>query len=106
MNDNSRIEQLETILSGDPANQLALYALGMEYSAAGMAARAVATFARLIEANPEYVNAYFMAAQTLHGAEDFAAAKEYLRKGIECAQRNHNQHAEDEMQALLDEMEG
>ena len=106
MNDNSRIEQLETILAQDPGNQLALYALGMEYSATGLTERAVATFARLIELNPEYVNAYFMAAQALHGAEKESEARDYLRRGIECARRNNVRHAEDEMQALLDEIEG
>jgi len=104
MADNSRIEQLEAILIADPNNQLSLYALGMEYSSEGLTHKALESYARLIEINPEYVNAYFMSAQTLNNAGRVDEARKMLEKGLECAQRNQNHHAESEMEAMLEDL--
>jgi hypothetical protein len=46
-----------------------------------------------------------MAAQTLAKAGRHADAKQRLVDGIACARRTGNQHAQREMQAMLDEME-
>ena len=105
MADNERLEMLKQILEQDPANTLARYGLGMEFAGRGETDSAVAEFGKLIEVNPEYANAYFMAAQTLSRAERNDEAKEFLRKGIAVAQRANNLHAKKEMQALLDELE-
>jgi hypothetical protein len=46
-----------------------------------------------------------MAAQTLAKAGRDVEAKQKLVDGLACAKRTGNQHAEREMQAMLDEME-
>jgi hypothetical protein len=46
-----------------------------------------------------------MAAQTLAAAGRTAEAIERLKAGIACASRNGNQHALNEMQAMLDELD-
>lgn len=96
---------LKEILAQDPTNKLARYGLAMEYSSAGATDESVAEFQKLIEQDPQYANAYFMAAQTLQRAERNDEAKEMLAKGINAAQRAGNKHAESEMQAMLDEIE-
>ncbi len=101
---NTRIEQLKEILEQDPNNTLTRYALGMEYSGAGDTDAAVETFRELIKVNPDYANAYFMAAQALQAAERTDEAKQWLTDGIAAARRSNNKHAESEMQAMLDEL--
>lgn len=105
MSEPTRLEMLQEILTHDPANKLARYGLAMEYSSAGATDRSVAEFQKLIEQDPGYANAYFMAAQTLQRAERTDEAKDMLAKGIAAAQRAGNRHAESEMQAMLDELE-
>jgi Flp pilus assembly protein TadD len=77
----------------------------MEYSGKGQVESAVAEFKKLVEINPDYANAYFMAAQTLAKAERTDEAKQLLRQGITAAARTGNSHAQSEMQAFLDELE-
>jgi tetratricopeptide (TPR) repeat protein len=101
----NRIEMLKDLLAQDPNNQLARYGLGMEYSGKGDVDSAVAEFKRLVEINPDYANAYFMAAQALAKAERADEAKQLLRKGITAAARTGNRHAQSEMQSFLDELE-
>jgi tetratricopeptide (TPR) repeat protein len=100
-----RVQMLKDLLAQDPNNQLARYGLGMEYSGKGDVESAVAEFKRLTEINPDYANAYFMAAQALAKAERAEEAKQLLRQGITAAARTGNGHAQSEMQALLDELE-
>jgi tetratricopeptide (TPR) repeat protein len=101
---NERMEQLKGILEQDPRNTLARYALGMEYSSAGQTDAALAEFLKLLEVDDNYANAYFMGAQALQHAERNEECMDWLRKGIACAQKVGNRHAQSEMQAMLDEM--
>jgi Tfp pilus assembly protein PilF len=96
---------LKEILAKDPTNKLARYGLAMEYSNAGETDASVKEFQTLIEQDPQYANAYFMAAQALQRAQRTDEAKEMLAKGIIAAQRSGNKHSESEMQSMLDELE-
>lgn len=100
-----RLAMLKDLLAQDPNNQLARYGLAMEYSGKGDVDSSVAEFRKLIEINPGYANAYFMAAQALAKAERTDEAKQLLQQGITAAGRTGNRHAESEMQAFLDELE-
>ena len=82
-----RLQMLQDLLAQDPNNQLARYGLGMEYSGKGEVESAIAEFKKLVEINPNYANAYFMAAQTLAKAERADEAKQLLRQGITAAAR-------------------
>jgi tetratricopeptide (TPR) repeat protein len=105
MTESERSVQLKEILDQDPANTLARYALGMEYSSLGETDAAVAAFHELIAQKPDYANAYFMAAQTLSNADRKNEAQELLKQGIDAAKRSNNRHAADEMSAMLEELE-
>ena len=65
----------------------------------------LAEFARLLEQHPDYTAGYFMAAQTLTKAGRNNEAKTRLTQGLASARRTGNQHAQSEMQAMLDELE-
>ncbi len=105
MPDESRVAALKEILATNPDDAFARYALGLEYSGAGEIDAALAEFRRLLAANPDYTNGYFMAAQTLVRADRNEEARALLQQGIECARRTRNQHAMSEMEGLLDELD-
>jgi len=103
---NERIEHLRSVLQQEPGNTFARYALGMEYSSAGEVQAAVAEFRVLVEHNPDYANAYFMAAQALaRAAGQTAEVKRWLEGGIAASRRSGNRHAESEMQQMLEELQ-
>jgi cytochrome c-type biogenesis protein CcmH/NrfG len=97
-----RIALLTEILAGNPADAFARYGLAMEYSKAGDVERALVEFKTLLEKNPDYTPGYFMAAQTLAGADRVDEAKRMLVDGISSARRTGNQHAQSEMTAMLE----
>ncbi len=99
-----RIAALSEILTENPEDAFARYGLAMEYSKAGQIERAIEEYKTLIEKNPDYTPAYFMAAQTLAAASRVDEAKRWLVDGIASARRTGNAHAQSEMTAMLEEL--
>lgn len=99
-----RIAQLTEILTANPDDTFARYGLALEYSKAGQTEQALAEFKTLIEKNPDYTPAYFMAAQALASASRVDEAKRMLVDGIRSAVRTGNKHAQSEMTAMLEEL--
>ena len=95
---------LSEILAANPEDTFARYGLAMEYSKAGQIEQALAEYKTLIEKNPDYTPAYFMAAQMLAAAERADEAKRWLVDGISSARRTGNQHAQSEMTSMLEEL--
>jgi predicted Zn-dependent protease len=95
---------LTQILAENPEDTFARYGLAMEYSKAGEVERALGEFKILLEKNPDYTAAYFMAAQTLATAGRTDEAKRMLSDGIASAARTGNQHAQSEMTAMMEEL--
>lgn len=100
-----RQEQLQSILVQDPRNTFARYALAMEFISSGETDSALREFRAVLDVDPNYANAFFMGAQALQQADRIPEAVQWLHDGIGCAQRSGNRHAENEMQALLEELE-
>ena len=105
MTDESRLTALKELLAANPDDAFARYALGLEYSGSGDTDAALAEFQRLLASHPDYTNGYFMAAQTLARADRNEEARALLQQGIESARRTRNQHAQAEMQGMLDELD-
>jgi predicted Zn-dependent protease len=99
-----RIAMLSEILIANPKDLFARYGLAQEYSNTGQTEQALKEFKTLIEKNPDYTPAYFMAAQTLAKAERIDESKRMLVDGISCARRTGNNHAQSEMTAMLEEL--
>jgi Tfp pilus assembly protein PilF len=97
-----RIAMLTEILAGNPGDPFARYGLAMEYSNAGQVDQALQEFKTLLEKNPDYTPAYFMAAQTLEKSGRIDEAKKMLVDGISSARRSGNAHAQSEMTAMLE----
>jgi predicted Zn-dependent protease len=100
-----KIANLKEILEQDPQNAFARYGLAMELAGRGETDAALQEFDRLRDHHPDYTAGYFMAAQALARAGRQAEAKQRLVDGMACARRTGNQHAQREMQAMLDDME-
>jgi thioredoxin-like negative regulator of GroEL len=77
----------------------------MEHANQGNVDTSLKEFAQLLADHPDYTAGYFMAAQTLAKAGRTEEAKSQLTNGIASARRTGNQHAQSEMQAMLDELE-
>ena len=101
-----RIQMLTELLAQNPTDTFARYGLAMEYSKSGDLASALHEFNTLLELNPDYSAAHFMAAQALAKAGRTSEARRYLQDGIAAAVRTGNRHAQDEMSAMLDELAG
>ncbi len=95
---------LAEVLTQNPNDAFARYGLAMEYSKTGDLERALEEFGKLLDIHPDYTAGYFMAAQTLVGANRSEEAKRMLVDGISAARRTGNQHAQSEMTAMLDEL--
>jgi len=95
---------LSEILTANPEDSFARYGLAQEYSNAGQIEQALKEFKTLIEKNPDYTPAYFMAAQTLAKAERIDESKRMLVDGISSARRTGNNHAQSEMTAMLEDL--
>ena len=100
-----KVAMLTEILEQDPQNAFARYGLAMEFAGRGEVSTAIAEFDRLLHDHPDYTAGYHMAAQTLANTGEAQRAVGYLRLGLDCAQRTGNQHAFNEMQILLSELE-
>jgi predicted Zn-dependent protease len=99
-----RIAALNELLTQNPNDAFARYGLAMEYSNQGDLDRALAEFAILLKATPDYTAGYFMAAQALARADRVGDAKKMLTDGIASARRTGNMHARSEMEAMLAEL--
>jgi tetratricopeptide (TPR) repeat protein len=101
-----RIAMLKQAVEQNPNDAFARYGLAMEYSNGGQVENALAEFARLLEAHPDYTPGYFMAAQALAREDRIAEARKMLQDGIASAERTRNMHARSEMEAMLQELGG
>src|SRR5258708_40265988 len=99
-----RLAMLNEILEQNPSDPFARYGLAMEFSKSGRIEDAMAEFAKLLAAHPDYTPGYFMAAQTLASANRTDDARKMLHDGIASAKRTANSHALPEMEAMLAEL--
>jgi thioredoxin-like negative regulator of GroEL len=99
-----RIAMLTEILAANPEDSFARYGLAQEYSNSGQIEQAVKEFKTLLEKNPDYTAAYFMAAQALVKDDRTDEAKRMLVDGVSSARRTGNTHAQSEMTAMLEEL--
>jgi tetratricopeptide (TPR) repeat protein len=95
----SRIEQLQQLLTQDPASVFARYGLAMAYVQEGELERATVEFDSLLRNEPGYAAAYYHGGQTLEKLGRFDEARNYYRRGLDAAR---DPHARGELQAALD----
>jgi Flp pilus assembly protein TadD len=101
----TRKEQLQAMLADDPNDPELRYMLAMEHVSERDDDGAVRSFRELIAVAPNYPPAYHQAGQALQRLGRIDEAREMLRRGIPVAAAKGNQHAADEMQELLENLE-
>jgi tetratricopeptide (TPR) repeat protein len=99
-----RVAMLKQVLEQNPNDAFARYGLALEYKNSGDVEGAMAEFKKLLEANPDYVPGYQMAAQTLLAADRTEEARRLFADGIACARRVNNTKALNEMEQMLAEL--
>jgi tetratricopeptide (TPR) repeat protein len=102
----TRREKLEAMLAADPQDKFLRYALAMEMDNAGQHAKSLELFQSLIDDDPPYVPAYFMAGQQLAKIGQVSEARKILEAGIEVARTQHELHAAGEMSEFLASLVG
>src|SRR5688572_26118619 len=100
---SDRISQLHSLLQSEPDDAFCMYGLAMEYAKTGDATRAVEWFDRVIEADADYLYAYFHKARTLADQGDIEGALASAQEGVQRARALHDAKAASELAALVDE---
>jgi tetratricopeptide (TPR) repeat protein len=101
---SERIKILEQFVAEDPTDPFNRYALALELVKADKG-KAKEVFDQLIQANPEYVPAYYQAALLYLELSLNEEAAKIVESGFIQAQKQNNSKAGSELRGLLDEME-
>jgi thioredoxin-like negative regulator of GroEL len=93
------------MLAEDPDDSFTRYALAMELSGLGRPAEALEGFAELLRRDPAYVATYYQYGNLLakEGRSEEACA--LLRDGIQRARAAGDDHAQRELEDLLEDVE-
>ena len=89
------------MLASEPADTFLRYSLALEMQKEARHDESLKLLSDLIQNDPPYVPAFFMAGQQLSGLRRVAEAREIIRSGIEEARRQDDHHAAAEMSEFL-----
>ena len=103
--EKSRLEQFKEFVEMDPSDTFSRYALAMEYMGTGQYADAIAQFVEVLKLDPTYSAAYFQAGIASRKSDQIDQARDYLKRGIEVADKKGDRHASNEMQQALQDIE-
>jgi len=101
--EKTRREFLEEALRQHPDNTFARYGLALELAKSEPAA-AWTHFEYLLLHHPEYSATYFQAGMFLRKQGRLAEARTVLATGVEVTGRQRKQHAQEGLQAALDDL--
>ena len=104
MTDNSRRAKIEAMLVDEPNDDYLRYALAMEMRKDGESEASIKLLATMTRQEKPHVASFFMAAQQLAGLDKIAAARTFLREGIEEARLQNDHHAAGEMSEFLSQL--
>lgn len=102
--EKTRLEMLQQALAASPDNAFLRYGLAMELANAGRAEEAAAEFEHLLTHHPDYAATYYQAGMLYARLNRTDKAREVLTKGLQVTGRQGNTHAQQEIQAALDEL--
>jgi Tfp pilus assembly protein PilF len=105
MTAKTRKQQIEEMLAEDPSDPFLRYGLAMEHVNAGDDAAAARCLQELIAVAPNYVPAYLQLGQAFLRQGRTPEARHAWTQGVQAAQQAGDQHARDEMQGFLDNLQ-
>ncbi len=97
----SRRERIETLLADDPDDAFLRYSLALELDKEERHEESLDRLDGLMSDSPPYLPAFLMAAQQLVRLDRGETACEVLKRGVETAQKQGEDHAAAEMTELL-----
>ena len=100
-----RIEKLKAYLEKEPGDSFLRHALGLEYVKLGKDEEAKAAFETVVNNDPGYVGTYYHLAKLLEKMGDSGGAMKIYEQGITIAKTAGDNHARNELQMALDELE-
>ena len=104
--ENDRIEFLHHALAANPDDAFAHYALALELANRGQNEEAWQHFEYLLTHHPDYSATYYQAGMFLLRQGRREETRKALAKGIEVTGRQGNSHAQKQLQAAMDMLEG
>ena len=101
----NRIETLHNFLKDSPEDSFLQHALALEYIKIGDDAEAEQLFHQILDRQPDYVGSYYHLAKLLERTGNYSKAIDIYQKGMTAAKKAGDQHAYNELQAALEELE-
>jgi tetratricopeptide (TPR) repeat protein len=102
---NTRIEILKKYLEEEPGDSFLLYALALEFMALNENDQAFKYLQTILNCEPDYVPAYYMAGKTAESLKQTDKAIEYYLKGTEMAKKKNDHHTLNELKAALQSLQ-
>lgn len=101
----NRIPQLEQMLAQSPKDCFLLHALALEHIKINEIEKGISLFKKVIDINENYIGSYYHLAKSFEKIGDEQNAIFYYKKGIQIAMILKDDHAKNELQMALDEIE-
>jgi Tfp pilus assembly protein PilF len=105
ISDMQRIELIRSMLTSHPDDNFLQHALALENIKQGNDDEARALFEQLLQRDPDYVGSYLHLAKMLERKGEIELALTWYQKGMETARRVGNQHAYQELQTALEDLQ-
>lgn len=99
-----RIEKLNTMLEQFPKDCFLWHALALEWAKLGDYTRARTHFEHVLALDPDYIGTYYHLGKTLEKLALGTEASSIYEEGIKRASRLNDNHARNELQQALDDL--
>ncbi len=100
-----RIEKLKKFLKDSPQDDFLQHALALEYIKIDKVVQAKLLFEEILLRNAQYLGSYYHLAQLLQRTGKIEEAIATFKKGMEIAKLQKDQHAYNELQMALEDLE-
>jgi Tfp pilus assembly protein PilF len=101
----SNIEKLQELLTSNETDCFIWHALGLEYLKINDEKQGLACFEKVLAIDKQYLGTYYHIGKLEQSIGNTAKAVSYFEQGIIIATQQKNQHAKNELQQALDDLE-
>lgn len=102
---STRLELLKRYLNEDPSDSFLRYAIAMEYTGANQHQEALNQLSDLLNDDPDYLAAYYMAGKSAENLNLISVARHFYETGMLVAQNQKDLHTLSELKSALDQLE-
>ncbi|MBX3253692.1 MAG: hypothetical protein KF862_06080 [Chitinophagaceae bacterium] len=102
----TRKEKLQNMLRQSPEDSFLQHALAMELISEGSDTEAIALLEAILRREPSYTGSYYQLGKLLEKKEEYAAAIDWYKKGMEAATKDGDRKAYNELHSAYEELSG